>query len=95
MPRKPEITRTMQVTRAMVLCIDLESKTTFEVPILLTSRYKTEKQLVDAATKELSNYKTKVVCVLHNEKQMIRFKMSEQKFINTAEKAEIIKIEGE
>ena len=92
MPRKPEVTRTMQVTRAMVLCIDLESKSTFEVPILLTSRYKTEKQLVDAATKELSNYKTKVVCVLHSEKQTIQFKMSEKKFINTAE---IIKIEGE
>lgn len=95
MPRKPEVTRTMRVTRAMVLCIDLKSKSTFEVPILLTNRYKTEKQLVDAATKELSNYKTKVVCVLHSEKQMIRFKMSEQKFITTADKAEIIKIEGE
>ena len=89
MPRKPVVSRTMTVTKAIVLCVDPGAEETIEKHILLPREYSTEEKLLKAA-KSAVEPGIRVVCVKSARIGKLRFIMSEQEFINKAAIAEII-----
>lgn len=85
MPRKPVISRTMLVTKAVVLCVDRKSEKTVNVSMLLPRTYKDEKNLLAAAEKHVSRNRIPVK-VISTETAVERFGMTEDVFLKYAKK---------
>lgn len=85
MARVPQVTRTIQTTKATVLCLDLEKKEPFEKTVILSRTYKTEKDMMKRIAAIVDNDTVKAVHVVHSEVEETLYGMSEQKFIENAE----------
>ena len=61
MARKPMVTRTIQTTRATVLCLNIQEGTPFSTEVVLPRTYKDEKGLLKAAENALNTDTVKAV----------------------------------
>lgn len=84
MARIPQVTRTIQTTKATALCVDIGSQTTFEKEFILSGTYKDEKSLLKALSKVANDDYTKVVIVKSYEVLETLYGMTEQEFISVA-----------
>lgn len=85
MARVPQVTRTIQTTKATVLCLDLVKKEPFEKIVVLSRTYKTEKDMMKRISAILDSDAVKAVHVVNSEVEETLYGMSEQKFIENAE----------
>lgn len=85
MARVPQVTRTIQTTKATVLCLDLVKKEPFEKTVVLSRTYKTEKDMMKRISAILNSDTVKAVHVVNSEVEETLYGMSEQKFIENAE----------
>ncbi len=85
MPRIPQVTRTIQTTKAVVLCLDINGEKPFNKEVTLPRTYKDEKHLLKEIKKLIETDELKAVHVVSTEVQEILYGMSEQKFIENAE----------
>lgn len=85
MARVPQVTRTIQTTKATVLCLDLVKKEPFEKTVVLSRTYKTEKDMMKRISAILDSDTVKAVHVVNSEVEETLYGMSEQKFIENAE----------
>ena len=90
MPRLPQVTRTMQTTLVKAVCMNLETKRAEEIEIRIPRDYKSEQQLSKPVKAALDGTKYKLVYITEWEPQTVRFRMTEQDYINKAEIIEII-----
>lgn len=85
MPRIPMVTRTIQTTRANVMCLDIEKEEPFNKEVILPRAYKDEKAMLKQAEKVINNETVKVVHIVDFKVEETRYGMTEQQFIEQAE----------
>ena len=85
MARIPQVTRTIQTTKARVLCLDLVEKKPFEKEVTLSRTQKTEKDMMKKISMIVDSDTVKAVHVISSEVEETLYGMSEQKFIENAE----------
>lgn len=88
MARKPMVTRTIQTTRATVLCLNIQEGTPFSTEVVLPRTYKDEKGLLKAAENVLNTDTVKAVHISGATVQETLYGMSEQDFIRLAKPME-------
>lgn len=84
MARKPMVTRTIQTTRATVLCLNIQEGTPFSTEVVLPRTYKDDKNLLKAAENALNTDTVKAVHISASSVQETLYGMSEQDFIRLA-----------
>lgn len=85
MPRVPQVTRSIQTTRANVLCLDIQQGEPFNKEVVLPRTYKNEKAMLKQVEKVINNDTVKPVHIVSYEVQETRYGMTEQQFIEYAE----------
>lgn len=85
MARTPQITRTIQTTKANVLCLDIESAEPFNKEVLLPRVYKDDTAVLKVVEKIVNTDKVKAVHVVDVSVETKLYGMSEQRFIELAE----------
>lgn len=85
MARQPQITRTIQTTEATVLCLNIETKESYEKVVTLSRTYKDAKKLRKAVEDLITTDTEKVVHIISTVEKSLLYGMSEQKFIENAE----------
>jgi hypothetical protein len=85
MPRIPQVTRTMQTTKVVVLCLDIKGEKPFNKEVTLPRTYKDDKHILAEVQKIVDNDETKAVHIVSTEVVETLYGMSEQKFIENAE----------
>lgn len=85
MARVPQVTRTIQTTRANVLCLDIQQGEPFNKEVLLPRTYKDEKAMLKQVEKVINNDTVKAVHIVSHKVQETRYGMTEQQFIECAE----------
>lgn len=84
MARQPQVTRTIQTTKASILCVNTTNGTTFVENVTLPRVFKDDKHILKAAEKVLNPETSKPVHVIAAEVQETLYGMSEQQFISMA-----------
>lgn len=84
MARVPMVTRTIQTTRANVMCLDIERGEPFNKEVILPRTYKDEKAMLKQAEKVINNETVKAVHIVEFKVEETRYGMSEQQFIEEA-----------
>lgn len=84
MARAPQVTRTIQTTKAKIMCLDLEKCEPFTKEITLPRTYKDDNAILKQAEKEINTATIKVVHVVESSVQETLYGMSEQEFIKAA-----------
>lgn len=84
MARTPQVTRTIQTTKVIALCLDIENQKPFDKEVTLSGTYKDEKHIMKALTALVNSDTIKVVHVKHTEVQETLYGMTEQEFISHA-----------
>lgn len=84
MARKPMVTRTIQATKIVALCCDIESGECFNKDATLPRTYKDEKHLMPAVEAALNTPTCKAVHVVHTEVCETLYGMDEAEFIKHA-----------
>lgn len=101
MARVPQVTRTIQSTKVTVLCMDIENETPVKKEVTLPRTYKDDAHVLKAVKKIMDTEKFIAVRILGTELEEALYGMSEQKFIELAEKlpprkvGETVEKEGE
>lgn len=85
MARIPQVTRTIQTTKANVLCLDIQQGEPFNKEVVLPRTYKDEKAMLKQVEKVINNDTVKAVHIVSYEVQETRYGMTEQQFIECAE----------
>ena len=85
MARVPSVTRTIQTTRANVLCIDLSTEQPFTQSVILPRTYKDERSMLKKIKPMLENETVKVVHVQNFTVESTLYGMTEEEFIKAAE----------
>lgn len=85
MAREPQVTRTIQTTEVTALCLNIETKESFEKVVSLTRTYKDAKKLRKVLEEVVNTDVVKVVHIISAETKTSLYAMSEQKFIENAE----------
>ena len=85
MPRIPQVTRTIQTTKAIVLCLDINGEKPFNKEVILPRTYKDEKHLLKEVKRLIETDELKAVHIISSEVNETLYGMSEQKFIENAE----------
>lgn len=88
MPRKPQVTRTMTVTTAKVLCLDLIEEKPFEKVCLLPGSYATEAAMMKRIHPLVDSSVTRAVHVIDSEISTGIYAMSEQEFLLNSRRIE-------
>lgn len=88
MPRKPQVTRTMTVTTAKVLCLDLIEQKPFEKEVLLPGSYASEAAMMKKIHPLVDSTVTRAVHVNDSEVSTEIYAMSEQEFLLNAHRIE-------
>lgn len=81
--RKPMVTRTIKLTTAKILCVNLNNNTTVEQTVQLPRTYKNEKAVLSKVESMLPDY-LKAVKVLSSEVLTTRMGMTEDEFVELA-----------
>lgn len=84
MPRRPQVTRTIKVTKANILCLDTETCETFPKEITLPGRYRDNKSMLKQAENQLASDKIKVVHIIDTAIVPTLYGMTEADFIQHA-----------
>ena len=84
MARVPMVTRTIQTTRANVMCLDIEKEEPFNKEVILPRAYKDEKAMLKQVEKVINTDTVRAVHIVDSEVQTIRYAMTEQEFIKYA-----------
>ena len=79
------VTRTITITNASVLCLNLETKEPFEQIVKVSRTFKDEKKLMKKVEEIVNSKTVKAVHIISVETEEILYGMTEQKFIETAE----------
>ena len=85
MARQPMVTRTITVTKAKVLCLDIEKQEPFETTVTLPRTYKDERKMLKKIEAIVNSASVKAVHVIGTETEEFLYGMTEQKFIENAE----------
>ena len=85
MARVPSVTRTIQTTRANVLCIDLSTEQPFTQSVILPRTYKDERSMLKKIKPMLENETVMVVHVQNFTVESTLYGMTEEEFIKAAE----------
>ena len=84
MARQPQVTRTIQTTKANVLCIDLVNEQPFTQEVILPRTYKDEKSMLKKIKPIVENDTIKVVHVQNFTVESTLYGMTEEEFIEKA-----------
>ena len=84
MARTPQVTRTIQTTKATVLCLNLQTQEPFTQEIVLPRTYKSEKELMKVVSPAVDTETVKAVHVVNTEIVETLYGTTEQEFINVA-----------
>lgn len=85
MARIPMVTRTIQTTRANVMCLDVERGEPFNKEVILPRTYKDEKAMLKQVEKVVNTPTVKAVHIVGHNVEETRYGMTEQQFIEVAE----------
>lgn len=85
MARVPMVTRTIQTTRANVMCLDIERGEPFNIEVILPRTYADEKSMLKQAEKVINNETVKPVHIVQFKIEETRYGMTEQQFIEAAQ----------
>lgn len=86
MARKPQVTRTIKTTHAVVLCVNTEDRSTFEQTITLPRTYTDDKKLmkiIEGCFDEPDS-PVKPISVISTEVKETLYGMTEEEFIQYA-----------
>lgn len=84
MARTPMVTRTIQTTRANVMCLDIERGEPFNKEVILPRTYKDEKAMLKQVEKVINGDTVKAVHIVQSTVEETRYGMTEQEFIEVA-----------
>ena len=84
MARQPQVTRTIQTTKAKVLCIDLVNEQPFTQEVVLPRTYKDERSMMKKLKPMLDSETVKVVHVQSFVVESTLYGMTEEEFIAKA-----------
>lgn len=84
MARKPMVTRTITITKANVLCMNIQSAEPFNKVITLPRTYKDDKTLMKKVQEVVETDNIKPVHIVDKEEVETLYGMSEQDFIEKA-----------
>lgn len=85
MARKPQVTRTIQTTRATILCFDIKKEESLNKEFVLPRVYKDNKHILKQVEAMLEDESIIPVHVVSATVEETLYGMSEQKFIEFAE----------
>ena len=85
MARVPQVTRTIQTTKAEVLCLNIKEGNPFNQIVTLPRVYKDENHILKSVKKLIDSDEIKAVHIVNVEVEETLYGMSEQKFIEMAE----------
>lgn len=85
MARTPMVTRTIQTTRANVLCLNIVEGEPFNKVVTLPRTYKDENAMLKVISKMVDNDEVKAVHVVDSYVEETLYGMSEQRFIDLAQ----------
>lgn len=85
MARTPMVTRTIQTTRANVLCLNIVEGEPFNKVVTLPRTYKDENAMLKVISKMVDNDEVKAVHVVASYVEETLYGMSEQRFIDLAQ----------
>lgn len=86
MARVPMVTRTVTSTKATVLVVDITTGTTFDKEVEVTRTYKDSDKLLKAIKSSFETATEKIVAIKSSEEMETLYGISEQTFIEIAEK---------
>ena len=86
MARQPMVTRTIVSTKLTVLCMDLVNRQPIEKEIVLPRTYKDDITIMKVLSKQYDSDELKVTAILSKEVNKDIYGMTEQKFLEVAEK---------
>ena len=95
MARVPQVTRTIQTTRADVLCLNINNGCPFTKTVVLPRTYKDENTMLKFAENLINTDEVKAVHIVSYTVEETLYGMSEQKFIELAEVLPDRKVYGE
>lgn len=84
MARKPMVTRTITITKANVLCMDIQTAEPFNKVVTLPRTYKDDKTLMKKVQEVVETDTVKAVHVVDKEEVETLYGMTEQEFIQKA-----------
>lgn len=85
MARTPMVTRTIQTTKANVLCLNIVEGEPFNKVVTLPRTYKDENAMLRVISKMVDNDEVKAVHVVDSYVEETLYGMSEQRFIDLAQ----------
>lgn len=86
MARKPQVTRTIKVTTARVLCVDVSTEQVDTINVTVVGTFKDDTKLMRAIKKKLADEPTtKPVRIIESKVSEQLYGMSEEKFLECAE----------
>lgn len=85
MARTPMVTRTIQTTKANVLCLNIVEGEPFNKVVNLPRTYKDENAMLKVISKMVDNDEVKAVHVVDSYVEETLYGMSEQRFIDLAQ----------
>ena len=84
MARIPMVTRTIQTTKANVLCVNIVEGEPFNKEVILPRTYKDEKSMMKVVEKMVNTDEIKAVHVVNTSVDEVLYGMTEQEFIASA-----------
>lgn len=84
MARIPMVTRTIQTTRANVLCLNIVQGEPFNKSVVLPRTYKDDKAMMKNVEKMVNTDEVKAVHIVDSVVEETLYGMTEQEFINVA-----------
>lgn len=85
MARTPMVTRTIQTTKANVLCLNIVEGEPFNKVVTLPRTYKDENAMLKVISKMIDNDEVKAVHVVDSYVEETLYGMTEQRFIELAQ----------
>lgn len=85
MARTPMVTRTIQTTKANVLCLNIVEGEPFNKVVTLPRTYKDENAMLKVISKMVDNDEAKAVHVVDSYVEETLYGMTEQRFIELAQ----------
>lgn len=84
MARIPMVTRTIQTTKANVLCLNIVEGEPFNKEVVLPRTYKDEKSMMKVVENIINTDEVKAVHIVQSTVEETLYGMTEQEFINNA-----------
>lgn len=88
MAREPRVSRTIKTTEVTILCLDLETAEPYHRDLSLPRTYKTDDDILKAASKQINDASHRAVHVVDKEIKQRLYYMSEATFLQHAKAAD-------